>query len=81
MDEGETSQYSNELLGILEDEQKEFDELLNFDTTFQQDDRSLPDLFAGRSLQLDEQNLIINIERNTKISLKNIDIQIPNLEQ
>ena len=32
-------------------------------------------------VQLDEQNLIINIEKNTKISLKNIDIQIPNLEQ
>ena len=31
--------------------------------------------------QLDEQNLIINIEKNTKITLKNIDIQIPNLEQ
>ena len=32
-------------------------------------------------VQLDEQNLIVNIEKNTKISLKNIDIQIPNLEQ
>ena len=32
-------------------------------------------------VQLDEQNLIINIERNTKISLKNIDIQISNLKQ
>ena len=32
-------------------------------------------------VQLDEQNLIINIEKNTKISLKNIDIQIPNLKQ
>ena len=32
-------------------------------------------------VQLDEQNLIINIEKNTKISLKSIDIQIPNLEQ
>ena len=32
-------------------------------------------------VQLDEQNLIINIEKNTKISLKNIDIQISNLKQ
>ena len=32
-------------------------------------------------VQLDEQNLIINIERNTKISLKNLDIQISNLKQ
>ena len=32
-------------------------------------------------VQLDEQNLIINIEKNTKISLKNIDIQITNLKQ
>ena len=32
-------------------------------------------------VQLDEQSLIVNIEKNTKISLKNIDIQIPNLEQ
>ena len=32
-------------------------------------------------VQLDEQNLIVNIEKNTKISLKNIDIQISNLKQ
>ena len=32
-------------------------------------------------VQLDEHNLIINIEKNTKISLKNIDIQITNLKQ
>jgi len=32
-------------------------------------------------VQLDEQNLIINIEKNTKIKLKNIDIQISNLKQ
>ena len=32
-------------------------------------------------VQLEEQNLIINIEKNTKISLKNIDIQISNLKQ
>ena len=32
-------------------------------------------------VQLDEQNLIINIEKNTKISLKNVDIQISNLKQ
>ena len=32
-------------------------------------------------LQLDEQNLLINIEKNTKITLKNIDIQISNLKQ
>jgi hypothetical protein len=32
-------------------------------------------------VQLDEQNLIINIEKTTKIKLKNIDIQISNLKQ
>ena len=32
-------------------------------------------------VQLEEQSLIVNIEKNTKISLKNIDIQISNLKQ
>jgi len=32
-------------------------------------------------VELDEQNLIINIEKNTKIKLKNIDVQISNIKQ
>tara|TARA_B100001093_G_C26443656_1_gene849249 strand:+ start:471 stop:758 length:288 start_codon:yes stop_codon:yes gene_type:complete len=32
-------------------------------------------------LELDSQNLIINIEKNTKIKLKNIDVQISNIKQ
>ena len=32
-------------------------------------------------LELDSQNLIINIEKNTKIKLKNIDVQISNTKQ
>jgi uncharacterized protein YaaQ len=31
-------------------------------------------------LELDSQNLIINIEKNTKIKLKNIDVQISNIK-
>tara|TARA_X000000368_G_scaffold352419_1_gene293241 strand:+ start:178 stop:465 length:288 start_codon:yes stop_codon:yes gene_type:complete len=32
-------------------------------------------------VELDEQSLIINIEKNTKIKLKNIEVQIPNIKQ
>ena len=32
-------------------------------------------------LELDSQNLIINIEKNTKIKLKNVDVQISNIKQ
>ncbi len=32
-------------------------------------------------VELDEQNLIINIEKNTKIKLKSIDVQISNIKQ
>ena len=32
-------------------------------------------------LELDSQNLIINIEKKTKIKLKNIDVQISNIKQ
>ena len=32
-------------------------------------------------VELDAQNLIINIEKNTKIKLKNIDVQISNIKQ
>ena len=38
-------------------------------------------IIASKIVQLDEQNLIINIEKNTKIKLKNIDIQISYLKQ
>ena len=32
-------------------------------------------------LELDSSNLIINIEKNTKIKLKNVDVQISNIKQ
>lgn len=32
-------------------------------------------------VELDAQNLIINIEKNTKIKLKSVDVQISNIKQ
>ena len=32
-------------------------------------------------LELDSSNLIINIEKNTEIKLKNVDVQISNIKQ
>ena len=32
-------------------------------------------------IELDAQNLIINIEKNTKIKLKSVDVQISNIKQ